>query len=89
MIRVRQAVAATQHNLEEGFRESSMMDDHRRKQSSLLFQEERSWVGAYADETNSFGSINDIIDHINPRPNMPETGRLWRIMCERGSFRSW
>ena len=83
--RVRLAVAATQHNLEEDF---VIIDEGRSPgENSLLFISRGKVMGwGYADETNSFNSITDIIDHIDPRPNMPEDRKIVAHYMRAGKF---
>ncbi len=83
--RVRLAVAATQKNLDEDF---VLMDEGRTPgESSLIFISKGKVMGwGYADETDSIASVHDIIDHISPRPSMPEDRKIIAHYVRAGKF---
>jgi len=83
--RVRQAVADTHKNLDEDF---VIIDDGRSPgEHSILFISKGKVMGwGYADETNAYESIHDIIDHISPRPSMPEDRKIIAHYVRAGKF---
>lgn len=83
--RVRQAVAATLKNVDEDF---VLIDEGRSPgENSLIFISKGKMMGwGYADETNSFDSVHDIIDHISPRVSMPEDRKIIAHYVRAGKF---
>ena len=83
--RVRIAVADTQKNLDEDF---VLIDGGRTPgENSLIFISKGKVMGwGYTDETNSFDSIHDIIDHISPRVSMPEDRKIIAHYVRAGKF---
>jgi len=84
-LRVRQAVAATQQNIDEDF----VITDHGRvpgEISMILISKGRVMGWGYADETTPLTHINDVIDHIQARPTMPEDRKFIAHYVRMGKF---
>ncbi|MDZ4746985.1 MAG: exonuclease domain-containing protein [Saprospiraceae bacterium] len=84
-LRVRQAVAATQQNIDEDF----VITDQGRvpgEISMILISKGRVMGWGYADETTPLTHINDVIDHIQARPTMPEDRKFIAHYVRMGKF---
>jgi hypothetical protein len=84
-LRVRQAVADTLKDIDEDF----MITDQGRSPgeiSLILISKGRVLGWGYADEDISISSINDVIDHIQSRPSLPEDHKFVRHYVRMGKF---
>jgi len=84
-LRVRQAVAATQQNIDEDF----VITDQGREPgeiSMILISKGRVMGWGYADETTPLTHVNDVIDHIKARPTMPEDRKFVAHYVRMGKF---
>jgi DNA polymerase-3 subunit epsilon len=84
-LRVRQAVADTQQNLEEDI---VLMDQGRTpgEISMVLISRNRVMGWGYADETTPIEHINDVIDHIKARQSLPEDLKMVGHFIRMGKF---
>lgn len=84
-LRVRMAVAATQQNIDEDF----VITDQGREPgeiSMILISKGRVMGWGYADETTPIAHVNDVIDHIQARPTMPEDRKYVAHYIRMGKF---
>lgn len=84
-LRVRQAVADTQNNLDEDF----IITDAGRTpdEMSLIYISKGRVLGwGYADSDLPISSVHDVIDHIQPRPTMPEDHKIVHHYVRMGKF---
>lgn len=84
-LRVRQAVAATQQNIDEDF----VITDQGRSPgeiSLILISKGRVMGWGYADEGIPIMDINDVIDQIQARPSMPEDHKFVSHYIRMGKF---
>jgi DNA polymerase-3 subunit epsilon len=84
-LRVRQAVADTMKNIDEDF----VITDQGRTPgeiSLILMSKGRVMGWGYVDEETPIASINDVIDHIDARPSMPEDHKFVAHYIRMGKF---
>ncbi|HZV69508.1 MAG TPA: exonuclease domain-containing protein [Saprospiraceae bacterium] len=84
-LRVRQAVAETQKNLDEDY----VIADQGRQpgESSLVLVSKGRVMGwGYVDQEHSITSIGDVIDHINVRHSLPEDSKFVKSYMRAGKF---
>ncbi len=84
-LRVREAVAATQQNIDEDF----IMADAGRtpeEKSILLISKGRVMGWGYIDLDTPISNLNDAIDHIQSRPSMPEDHKFVAHFIRMGKF---
>ena len=84
-LRVRQAVADTQKNIDEDF----VITDQGRQpgEASLILMSKGRVMGwGYIDQDHSISSLSDVIDHIEVRQSMPEDNKFVRHYVRAGKF---
>ncbi len=84
-LRVRQAVADTQNHIDEDF----IITDQGRTPgeiSMILLSKGRVLGWGYADADTPITSVQDVIDHIQGRPSMPEDHKFVRHYVRMGKF---
>jgi DNA polymerase-3 subunit epsilon len=84
-LRVREAVAATQQNIDEDF---VLMDTGRSpdEKSVLLISKGRVLGWGYIDKEDPITSVNEVIDHIEARQSMPEDHKFVAHYIRMGKF---
>ncbi len=83
--RVRQAVAATQKNIDEDF----VIADRGRtpgEVSLILVSKGRVMGWGYVDEDHTISDLKDVIHHIEVRQSMPEDHKFLRHYISQGKF---
>ncbi len=84
-LRVREAVAATQQHIDEDF----VLTDIGRspeETSILLISKGRVMGWGYIEKETQINSINEVIDHIQARPSMPEDHKFVAHYIRMGKF---
>jgi DNA polymerase-3 subunit epsilon len=84
-LRVREAVAATQQNIDEDF---VLVDTGRTpdEKSIMLISKGRVMGWGFVDKDMPITSIHDVIDHIEARPSMPEDHKFVAHFIRMGKF---